>query len=161
MKKRDTMFSALIFVFAAVCFFYVIPAYTPSVEVRHDLGPEMFPKLTMAMLMICSLALVAINLFSGSSGKNDEGAGDEAAARESNLQLAAWCKSFIAVLFYILGVSFVGFYSSTFVFTAVYFRRLERKAYAAVLVTNLALFALIWFGFEKLMKVALPAGLLF
>ena len=152
LKKGELLLNAIIFTASCFCYFYVIPTYTAEVAIKNDLGPQMFPRFSMMIVMVGSFVLLVYGLL------RIRKYGPPA---DSDFRALVWVKACVVVFLYILGVTYVGFYTSTFVFSAVYFRRLKPPAYAAALATNLVLFALIWFGFEKMMKVALPAGLLF
>ena len=152
LKKGELLLNALIFAASCFCFFYVVPTYTAEVAIKNDLGPQMFPKFSMMIVMVGSFILLAGNIvWIRKYGP----------PTDSDFHVPAWIKACIAVFVYILGVTYIGFYTSSFAFSAIYYRKLNHSAYIAALATNLALFALIWFGFEKMMKVSLPAGLLF
>ncbi len=152
MKNRETLLQAIIFSLSCFCYFYVIPTYTATIAMKNDFGPEMFPKFSMAVVMCGSFALLVKSLW------NRPAASD---SRRSPFNPRGGATAFGGVLFYILGVTFVGFYVSSFVLSALYLRKYDKKTYVIALGTNLLLFALIWFGFEKMMKVPLPTGLLF
>lgn len=151
LKKGELLLNTTLFVISCICFFYIIPAYTAEIAIKNDLGPAMFPKLSMMIIMVGSFILLVCNIIW--LKKNS-------VPLDSDFRVITWVRACVAVLMYILGVIYIGFYVSTFVFSAIYYRKLERHAYLAALATNLVVFSLIWFGFEKMMKVALPSGLL-
>ncbi len=151
-RTKEIFLQAFLFALSCFCYFYVIPTYTATVAMKHDFGPEMFPKFSMAIVMAGSFALLVKNLLDRAP---------DAASKGGPSAMLNGAAAFGGVLLYILGVAFVGFYVSTFALSALYFRKYDKKTYAIALGTNLFLFALIWFGFEKMMKVPLPAGLLF
>lgn len=148
--NKEIKLEVLLFLFAGICCFYLIPEFTPDVPSANDLGPRMFPRLSMAVVGLSALGLI-VNSFRQKTKTEDK------QEKTNNRYLAA----FVGVFIYVLAVAFVGFYCSSFLFTAVYFRKLPRKAYLFNLAILIPIFACIWFLFEKMMMVPLPSGILF
>lgn len=153
MKNKEVFLQTILLALSGFCYFYVIPTYTATISMKNDFGPEMFPKFSMAIVMCGSAALLVKSLRDRLKGANPQ--------NPPPISPLGGITAFCGVLLYILGVTFVGFYVSSFVLSALYFRKYDKKTCAIALGTNLLLFALIWFGFEKMMKVPLPAGFLF
>ena len=60
--NKEIKLEVLLFLFAGICCFYLIPEFTPDVPSANDLGPRMFPRLSMAVVGLSALGLI-VNSF--------------------------------------------------------------------------------------------------
>ncbi len=153
--SKELRLNIILLLFSALCFVYVIPEYTADMASRNDFGPRMFPKIAIAVVGISALWLIVMELSAGRKGLRK---------RESEtfgmVAVIGYVQPFLYVFLYLISVTFVGFYSGSFALAAIYFRKMPKKIYFMNLLLLLILFCLIWFLFERMMKVPLPAGLL-
>ncbi|WP_276798115.1 tripartite tricarboxylate transporter TctB family protein [Cloacibacillus porcorum] len=134
------------------CYIYVIPTYTADIASKNDFCPQMFPKIAIFVVGVAALGLILKELLANTRVKELKDAAEQ--------RTKGYLQVFSYVFLYILSVTFVGFYSSSFVLAVIYFRKMPRKTYLVNILLVLILFCLIWFLFEKMMKVSLPTGLL-
>ena len=151
--SKNMRFNIVLLIFSAVCFFYVIPEYTADMATKNDFGPQLFPKLSVAVSGLAALLLVFLELIQKNKEKEENNHGTN--------DLLRYFQAFIYVFSYIAAVATLGFYSSSFALAVFYFRRLPKKKYVTCIFILLILFLLIWLLFEKMMKLELPSGLLF
>lgn len=149
MKRLNLIFSALLFVFAGVFFFYADTFRT--LPGQTDIGPAAFPKFISVMLAVCAVILAFTELKKNSTEK----------VELFNL------KFFIGVataILYFVAFKPVGFVITSmvavFVMELLLLNEPFKKAWP--LITGVAVIAPIFIQliFGTLLKVPLPAGIL-
>lgn len=153
--SKEMRLNIILLLFSALCFVYVIPRYITDMASRNDFDPQMFPKIAIAVVGISALGLIVMELAAKHKGL------DKRKSEISSIgTVTGYVQSLLYVFLYILSVTFVGFYSSSFILAAIFFRKMSKKIYLMNLLLLVILFCLIWFFFERVMNVPLPAGLL-
>ena len=127
--------------------FYVISESFPP-------GADTFPKVMLGIIFILSLILLG-----GSFRKKTEEASENV---KGNLLIAV--RPYLTVFFcaiYVIGVQFIGFFVSTFIFGTILMIYLGVKNYLTILISLISLLVAIYLLFVLELHVPLPQGLLF
>ena len=127
--------------------FYVMSESFPS-------GADTFPKVMLGIICILSLILLG-----GSFRKKNNEVSEKV---KGNLLIAV--RPYLTVVFcavYVIGVQFIGFFVSTFIFGTILMLYLGVKNYLTILISLVSLLVAIYLLFVMELHVPLSQGLLF
>ncbi len=146
MKKTDI---GVVIVFYVVCAFF----YSETIKLKSNI--QTYPKFIVIVLFgLTTLYLIQMIVnakrFGVESGKEDF----------KGFQTVQFFGCLGLTILYLLAVSFIGFYVSTFVFLVVSLLFLRVKPLPTVIAT-VAILVLVYLAFTLFLEVKLPKGILF
>lgn len=145
--------------FAVVAWFYRLAGQIAYTQRGANLGPDFWPRMALAaMMIICAIQVARLLIF----GRTDRDSGvidlgeEEDEAPRSNLLLFAGLALTVA---YGLAMPILGFLLSTFLFLSLFMYVGRYRSHLTILLTSLigALVTLILF--QKVVYVSLPRGI--
>ena len=146
MKKSDI---GVVIVFYAICAFF----YTQTIKLKESI--QTYPKfITLVLFGLTTLYLVQMIVKARKYGVAD---GKE---EFKEFQAKQFFVCLILTILYLLAVSYIGFYVSTFVFLVVSLLALKVKPLPTAIATA-AILLLVYLAFTLFLKVKLPRGILF
>lgn len=147
MKLPNIIFGIIIICIGAL--FFGMTFDFPKLTLE-PVGPSFMPRVYSVLLIMLGLLLI-MNLF-----KNNEAANS---IDRKNLKNVLF--SMLLVLMYIILIRYIGFYISTLLFSISFllFSRVRNKY--VIISLPIGIITVIFIFFDKLLKVAIPLGILF
>lgn len=147
-KSIDVSIGVFLSVLSIAVFFYAEQQYAGSGV--NTYGPNFFPQVVSAMLLIASISLITQAL-RGKSLKNFESINKDGLIRASVTLAMA-----IAYLFL---MQYLGFYLATAVFLFITMKYLGLKSYLTTLLVSVSIATIVFGIFKIFLKIPLPEGL--
>ncbi|NJM34273.1 MAG: tripartite tricarboxylate transporter TctB family protein [Rhodomicrobium sp.] len=146
-------------ILAIAAWFYHLAGHIQYTARGDNLGPDFWPKVALAAMMIICLVqgarLVLFPAASTSSEAGDGGEGDEPPAQRSLTLLAAGLALTIA---YGALVVTLGFLLTTIIFTVLFIYAGQYRSHAAIWISAFVGTIVLMLLFQKLVYVSLPRG---
>lgn len=157
--KKDYIFYGLVLLLAGIFL-----AYTPQIQSANKtsiLGPKSWPTMILVLMVVISIMGIIRTFMASKIAKEQDGAkvNDEENVPESryrNLPMSLVSTGFIVL--YAIGVYFLGFIISTFLFMFSLTQVLGAKNKIVLLIVGVFVTALFVWLFSIVLKVPLPRG---
>lgn len=145
MRRNDLIGSVILIIFAVAV--YILTTQFPIVPAM-DTGPAFFPKLLSFLLLVLGIILFVQSVKKG-------------IPEEQQKSMKKSLVTMLVVLFYLLGISYIGFFIATpiFVFVLLLYYGIRKKTILLSIPLGVLLFN--YFFFEKILAIPLPRGIIF
>jgi hypothetical protein len=177
--KSEIVYAIAIVAIGALGVFWIIPSQSPASTIEGDIPSALVPTLAMAVVLGGGLLRLVLAMRPGGdpeSGRRSPQGEESMVGRPEKHAATSGGATFMARLLerpsfrlpaiiivlasYILGVAWVGFYSTTALFLTLSLYLLNRMSFAKCLASALVLLAITYLLFEIGLRVSMPQGLL-